>query len=234
MYSATKERFEVTRLRVATTGEAEIFFTGERLNQKDLSYFMELLHLQRSQPLGQPIRFKANPLLKSLGLSVGSSQHTELKESLARLAANRTEISVSNQKLFDGPFLEKIERDEKTKVFSVLLNPQIRTLFKLGYTQLDKVQRNGLRKHKLAKALHGMYSTHAKPFPYKVSTIRKLIGSGAEDLFKFRQQLRGALEALQSAKFLLSFEIGSDDDLVKVTRVATSSKQGHPHRKRLT
>lgn len=233
LFSATHEPIEVDRLELATLGEVEIAVTGVLFSQKDLDYLAELLHLQRLQPLSQPIEFKASSLLKSLRVGVGNYQYSELKDAIARLDANKVEIRIKKQSVFEGSFIEKFQRDDNSKEYSVLLNPQLLNLFNDGYTRIDVAQRHALRKHMLAKALHGMYSSHATPFPFKVTTIRDLTGSTTKDLSKFRQQLRNALAALKDdVKAISAFTIDSRD-LVNVTRVSTPSQQRHMERKRV-
>jgi hypothetical protein len=232
LFSVMKERPAVTRELLATVENVEIIFTGIRLNQKDLDYFQELLHLQRLQPLGQPIRFTASALLKSMGLGVGKYQYDELKDVIARLGANKTEVRVNKRNVFGRSLVEKFDRDEETQEYTVLLSPLLLNMFDEGYTQLDGAQRHALGKNMLAKALHGLYSTHASPYPVKVDTIRKLTGSNTKDLAKFRQQLRVALTALQNVGAVLSWEIDKRD-LVHVTRVPTLSQQRHLAKKRI-
>jgi hypothetical protein len=232
LFSVMKERPAVTRELLAAVENVEIIFTGIRLNQKDLDYFQELLHLQRLQPLGQPIRFTARSLLKSMGLSAGKYQYDELKDVIARLGANKTEIRVNKKNVFGRSLIEKFDRDEETQEYVVLLSPLLLNMFDAGYTQVDGAQRQALGKNMLAKALHGLYSTHASPYPVKVETIRQLTGSGTKDLFKFRQQLRAALAALQDVGAILEWKVDSRD-LVHVKRVPSLSQQRHLAKKRL-
>ena len=232
LFSVMKERPAVTRELLATVENVEIIFTGIRLNQKDLDYFQELLHLQRLQPLGVPFKFTAASLLKSMGLGTGKYQYDELKDVIARLGANKTEVRVNKRNVFGRSLIEKFDRDEETQEYVVLLSPLLLNMFEEGYTQLDCTQRHALGKNMLAKALHGLYSTHASPYPVKVDTIRKLTGSNTKDLSKFRQQLRAALAALQEVGAVREWEIDKRD-LVHVTRVPTLSQQRHLAKKRL-
>lgn len=231
LFSVMKDRPAVTRELLASVENVEIIFTGIRLNQKDLDYFQELLHLQRMQPLGQPVRFTASALLKQMGLSTGKYQYDELKDVIARLGANKTEVRVNNRNVFGRSLIEKFDRDDETQEYLVLLSPLLMGLFDAGYTQLDWTQRHGLGKNMLAKALHGLYGTHAAPYPIKVETIRKLTGSTIKDLSKFRQQLRIALTALQNVGALASWEI-DDRDLVHVKRVTTASQKRYLSKQR--
>lgn len=227
LFSVMKERPAAQRELIAAVDGIEVRFTGIRLNQKDLDYFEVLLHLQRMQPLGTPIRFTASAFLKSMGLSVGKYQYDELKEVIARLGANKTEITwLKEKKTFGKSLIEDFARDEETQEYVLKLSPQLIKLYETGYTQIDWHQRLALGKNMLAKALHGIYASHAAPFPFKVETIRTLTGSNTKDLSKFRQQLRVALSALVDVGALTSWAIDKND-LVHVKRVPTVSQQKH-------
>jgi hypothetical protein len=227
LFSVMKERPVAKRELLAAVDGIEVRFTGIRLNQKDLDYFEVLLHLQRMQPLGSAIRFTASAFLKAMGLSVGKYQYDELKEVMARLGANMTEITwTKEKKTFAKSLIEEFVRDEETQEYVLKLNPELMKLYQNGYTQIDWHQRQALGKNMLAKALHGLYASHAAPYPFKVETIRTLTASNTKDLSKFRQQLREALKLLVEAKALLSWEIDSRD-LVRVKRVPTASQQKH-------
>jgi hypothetical protein len=227
LFSVMKERPAAKRELLASVDGIEVRFTGIRLNQKDLDYFEVLLHLQRLQPLGTPIHFTASAFLKTMGLSVGKYQYDELKDVIARLGANKTEITwVKENKTFGRSLVEKFDRDEETQEYIVTLNPELMKLYQTGYTQIDWEQRQALGKNMLAKALHGLYASHASPFPMKVDTIRTLTGSNTKDLWKFRQQLRDALKMLVEVGAITGWEIDKRD-LVHVQKVPTVSQQRH-------
>lgn len=227
LFSVMKERPAANRELLASVDGVEVRFTGIRLNQKDLDYFEVLLHLQRLQPLGTPIHFTASAFLKTMGLSVGKYQYDELKEVIARLGANKTEILwVKENKSFGRSLVDTFDRDEETQEYIVTLNPQLMMLYQKGYTQIDWEQRQALGKNMLAKALHGLYASHASPFPMKVETIRALTGSNTKDLSKFRQQLREALKMLVEVGAIVSWEIDKRD-LVHIEKVPTASQQRH-------
>ena len=225
LFSVMKERPAATRELLAAVDGIEVRFTGIRLNQKDLDYFELILHLQRMQPLGASIRFTASAFLKAMGLSVGKYQYDELKEVIARLGANKTEITwVAEKKTFARSLIEKFDRDEETQEYVVTLNPELMKLYNTGYTYIDWEQRQALGRNMLAKSLHGLYASHASPYAYKVETIRALTGSNVKEIYKFRQLLRTALDELVSVKALVEWQIDKND-LVHVKRVPTASQQ---------
>lgn len=227
LFSVMKDRPTAKRELLAAIEGIEVRFTGIRLNQKDLDYFEVLLHLQRMQPLGSPIRFTASSFLKAMGLSTGKYQYDELKEVFARLGANQTEITwTKERKTFSSALIHTFARDEDTQEYVMQLPSEMIKLYETGYTYVDWEQRKALGKNMLAKALHGLYASHAAPFPFKVETIRKLTGSNVKSLAKFRQLIRAALLELVNVGALVSWDIDKND-LVHVKRVPTLSQQRH-------
>jgi TrfA protein len=81
--------------------------------------------------------------------------------------------------------------------------------------------------------LQGYYATHAKPLPVKVETLRNLSGSKTAALFKFRQQLRQALDELKAISAIAAWQI-DDADLVTVDRgnAITASQRRHLTRRK--
>lgn len=194
----------------------KIRFTGEQLNQEDLSAFEALAHLSRQLPLGQMCEFTAYSVLKTLDLSIGRAQYEQLRLTIQRLTACSVEIEHDGI-VYAGPLIQESIRDEHTGRWKVLLNRRIRSLFgENRWTAIDWEERKRLRGKPLALALHGYFSSHAEPYPVKIETLHEWMGTGNRNKRSFRQKLIQALEELVSIGFLESFEILGD--LVKVTR----------------
>jgi len=86
------------------------------------------------------------------------------------------------------------------------------------WTKIDWKQRQQLRRHPLAQALHAFYSTHAKPHPLKLATLQEVTGSRNPQPASFKRQTRQALTALVKLGFLETFSF--QGDLVVVRRTA--------------
>ncbi len=114
-------------------------------------------------------------------------------------------------------------RDEETQRFVVMLDPKMMALYESGYSQIYWPHRRALKTNNLAKWLHGFYSSHANPFPYKVETLHKLCGSKQADLRGFRRMVRTALAMLADIQAIAGWEI-TKDDLVKVANIPTLSQ----------
>lgn len=226
--------FSVSQRRTWSKGEllasvegVEVRFTGQRFNQTDLDLWEMLVHLARHQPLGDRVDFTAHALLKALGRGTGKSQHQQLHEEIIRLRAGTTEITWTTEgKSFIGGLIARAYRDDETGRYVVILDHKMHTLYQEGYSQVDWAQRQALGNNNLAKWLHGFYSSHAKPFPYKVATLKDLCGSTTKDLREFRRMLKAALRELVDVGLLTTWTL-DERDLVTVTKVPTISQAMH-------
>lgn len=172
-----------------------IRFTGKQLDQSDLDVYLECVKRCSKHPVGKPVRFYAYDFLKQINRSSGKSQYVWLSECLRRLTACLVEIN-DGRVFYSGHLLNEINRDEATKEFIISLNPRMVDLFSADlWTGISIDERNRLRGKQLSQWLHGFYSTHFNPYPYKVETIHKLCGS-ASILWKFRQTLKKSLSDL--------------------------------------
>lgn len=181
------------RTKLQSVNGLNIVFNGPRLSQADLDVWEHCLHLARINGTGCQIRFTGYSFLKSIGRNTGKSDREWLKGVLLDLASSVVEISDGKRAYF-GPLIHHGVRDEETMEFVIEVNPRVALLYGAdGWTQIEWAQRWALRRQPLAQWLHGFYSTHAEPYPYKVETLRRLAGSENEHLFSFRQELRFAM-----------------------------------------
>lgn len=187
------------RQRIASLEGLTLVFNGPRLTQYHLDVWEQCLHIARLDGTGKIIRFTAYSFLKSIGRNTGKSDREWLKGALLDLASSVVEISDGRRAYF-GPLIHHGVRDEVTKEYVVEINPRLALLYGVdGWTRIEFSQRQALRKQPLAQWLHGFYSTHARPYAYKVETIRRLCGSETRELFHFRAELRDALAKLSIA-----------------------------------
>jgi hypothetical protein len=213
-----KDRVFMKETTLASQKGIVVKFTGEQLNQDDLSVWETLAHLARQQPLGQPCEFTAHGLLKSLGLHTGLSQHKQLHSTIIRLTACAVEITHDGKTYF-GSLVKSGVKDELTRHYRIELNRELIRLFgESQWTALDWKQRQQLRSKALAQALHAFYSSHRQPFPIKLDTLRGYVGSRNFQKAGFKIKLRAAFDELVKIGFLVSYNIG--DDVVSVERAA--------------
>lgn len=223
--SSTRKTYK-KRTVIASVEGYEIRFLGISFNQTDLDVWEMLLHLARLQPLGTEVEFTAHSLLQELERGTSGKEHENLKEQLMRLVGGVVEITWKKEKkAFAGALVSGYFRDDETGRYVVKFNPDMLTLYDAGHTLIDWNQRMALGKNNLAKWLHGQYVSHAKPFPYKVETLRDMSGS-ITTVKDFKQKLKKALEALKAIGSILNWSI-NDDDLVHVVRSPSGSQRKH-------
>ena len=211
------------RTLLASVEGIEVRYLGVQLNQSDLDVWMQIIHLSRQQLPGFSVTFSAYGLLTALGRSNGKSQHEWLKESMARLGGAFVEITFQGRNTFGEKGFLRYYRDEVTQRYVVELTESMLRLFEEGYTYIEFEQRQKLRKQPLALWLHGFLSSHAAPYPLKITTIHRLSGSGAHALRDFKYRLRKALDALIDIGALENYELA--DDTVKIKKRPTPSQQ---------
>jgi hypothetical protein len=228
LFSVSSEREAFAkRTLIASVEGIEVRFQGTRPNQTDLDVWEMLLHLARLQPLSSEVRFTANAMLKELGRGTGKTQHEQLKDEMMRLLAGGVEITwTKDKKTFAGTLISSFFRDEETGFYVVKFNRDFGKLYATGHTTIDWEQRKSLGRNNLAKWLHGFYSSHEQPYPYKVETIHRLCGSSIERLGDFRKAVRKALSNITKLGVLISWSIDAKTDLVSVVKSKAKQIRG--------
>jgi hypothetical protein len=228
LFAAIQGKNRVGLLRkelIATQDGVRIRYTGAQLDQADLDVWEHALHLARTQALGSACYFTAHGFLKALGRQTGKSGHDWLGEALARLAATSVEITAGRRTYF-GSLIEEGVRDEETGRYVVVINPKLARFYgRSQWTQIDRQQRQALRRKPLALWLHGFYASHAKPYSLTVEYLHKLSGSQTKQLKHFKQNLAQALRDLQAVGAIRGFEIR--DDVVHVQTVPSKTQLKH-------
>jgi hypothetical protein len=201
LFTATKrgKRQYCEQKKIASVDGISVVFTGPRLDQADLDVWEQCLHIARNHGLGNTIQFTVHSFLKSIGRNTGNSQHEWLKGAFARLRTSDVEIS-DGKRTFFGALISSGQRNEETSFYELVLNPRIASLYNDdGWTGEDWEQRKQLIGKPLALWLHGFYSSHSKPFDYKIETLHKLCGSQTKQLFHFKAEFKEAITHLSEA-----------------------------------
>ncbi|KAA8698849.1 plasmid replication initiator TrfA [Pseudomonas cannabina] len=211
-----KRKYEKKVHKVTIQG-LSLSVTGEQLDQSDLDVFLECLHRHQDQTLGTKVRFTAGSFLRAINRDVGKANYLWLNDVLARLSLYGIELG-DGQRFYLGTLLNEMYRDENTREYVIMVNPKFSVFFADGlWTGLDTEERQSLKGKALALWLHGFYSTHEKPFQYKVETLKGMCGSETGELFKFRQTLKKALSDL-SVVTCWTCWIDEKTDLVHVVK----------------
>ena len=232
LFSVSQERKHYKkRTLIAAVDGYEIRFKGEGFNQTDLDVLEALLHIARPHPLGKQVEFSVHSFLKGIGRNTSGMQHEMFKEQVARLIGGVAEITDTRlKKTFIGTLVSKAYRNEETGQYIVIFDKDMLSLYESGYSYVNWEQRLALGQNSLAKWLHGFYSTHSDPHPYKVETLYKLSGSNDKQLKSFRQKLKRAFEVLVGIGAISAWKIGSGD-LVVVQKSASKNRRQAPRLK---
>lgn len=224
LFNAKNRRQARTYLKkseIAVIGNGKIIYTGEELRQDDETVWLQLIHLAKENPIGNTVEFTPYALCKAVGWSIDGRSYMRLRECLDRMQA--TSLSIYSPRLKGGVSLSMIPmfkwRDEAGKaltLYQVQVAPELVTLFIEAYrTRLEWCQRLALPDG-LATWLHSYYASHNKPFPVKISTLKRGAGITTECKAALRQLIEKALAKLVEVDFLESWEIVGE--LVHVQR----------------
>ncbi len=211
---------------IPAVGRVTVHYSGIRLDQSDLDIFLQLIHFARNTTPGDRVKINLYSLLKAIGRGVGSSDYKWLKTRLKQMTSSSTTITETDtgRTVTIGGLIRKWGQDPRTGEGYVETNPDMRRLFDEDeYTLINFNDRLSLTSD-LQKWLHAYYQSHAKAYPVKVETLRRLCGSDTKLLKHFRANLRDALEALRQRGYLISWNIQPGTDLVTVFKQPTPSQ----------
>ena len=211
-----KERPFLRDVVVASQEGITVVYTGQQLNQEDLTLWEALVHLAKGSPLDDVCEFTAYGILKSLSLPDNGESYARLKASVDRLAKCSVVIKQGRGE-FIGHLINSALIDEHTHHYKISLGRELIKLYGGNTcTWIDSGERLQLRKRSLAQFLHGYYSSHKDPYPVKVETLHKLSGSAIKSMPSFKQTLKKALNELVQINFIEGYSI--EVDLVSINR----------------
>lgn len=223
-----KDRQLLNDAYLDTQDGVDIIFSGEQFNQDDHDVLMQLVYLASHHELGQPVTVSAHALLKALGRGTSGKEHKQLKAEINRLVKGTIQLKT---KRFDyiGHLIDDAQQDKETKFWTYRANQTLRKFYDVeNYTLIDWEGRKALKGKDLARWLQLQLASHARPFPMKVETIRRLSGSKNKQKSDFKRKLQTALEDLKARGIIVSWQIDAGD-LVHVDRgdAASASQQRH-------
>ena len=223
-----KDRQLLNKCLLDTQDGVQIIFSGEQFNQDDHDVLMQLVYLSSRHETGEPITVSAHSLLKALGRGTSGKEHKQLKAEIDRLVAGTIQLKT---KRFDyiGHLIDDAQQDRKTKFWTYRANPTLGKFYNLeSYTLIDWEERKALKGKDLARWLQLQLASHARPFPMKVETIRRLSGSKNKQKSDFKRKLQTALNDLKARGIISDWRIEAGD-LVHVDRgdATSASQQRH-------
>ncbi len=213
--TAPKQRRFVKDEKVASLSNFTIRYTGEELNQTDLSVWLAIMNLGRNQPIGEPIYFTAYQVIKDVGFSMNKDSYTRVRESIHRLKVTGLKIETSDaMRGYTGALIRTYSWDDSDpatgrSTWSVTLEPEIVRLFEsdmVTYLFWEQRKRIGTKAH-LALFIHAFYATHRDPIPFSVEKLRDLSNSKEKCIHSFRKRLCIALDKVKLVGAIKSWVI---------------------------
>lgn len=186
---------------IASFKNFSILYTGQQLDQGDLSVWLMILHYARMQKvrLGEPFRFTAYSMLAALRKTDTGGNRKVLHKRLLRLKANGVEI-VHEHRTYGGSLIQQFKRNEGSGEYEVALDPQLLPFFDPDqFTQLNWEVRLDLEGKPLAQWLYGFYESHSNPFDMRVTSLMRWSGSKNSNRRSAIQKLTKAFEAAKEA-----------------------------------
>jgi hypothetical protein len=194
-----------------------ITYTGEQLNQEDMTVWLALVDLMKKDPLGKECKFTAHEILKYMGLPTGGTQYEQLEMSVCRMTACLVRIETERY-VYGESLIEGFVIDKDTNQYRVKLSRHLIKLFgDCDWTAIDWEQRKQLKNKPLCLKLHEYYSSHKQPYPVSLEFLSDLTGSRNKQKSDFKRQVKTALEGLAKIGFLKSWNI--QNDIVNVEKI---------------
>lgn len=181
---------------IASVNGLKITYTGEKLDQLDLDFYLSIIYLLKDEKLGKKHLLSASKILRTAGRTLSGSNTKLLHDSIKRLQGNSIEIKYS-QYCYIGSLINEAYKDEKSHKWVIVLNEKLKELFfDHHYTHLDIKIRNKLKGKHFALWLYGFYLSHKEPFPMKIETLVKLSGSENTDKYDAKKAIVNAMDDL--------------------------------------
>lgn len=201
----------VRNKEVFCQGGIKMTYTGVMLTQDHLDVYEGIMHLARQQDENTEIGFTGRGLLKLINRQTGGTDHKRLRATLKDLTATAVEIKRNDRLVYWGSLLPEGTEDEANGFFKVVVNRRLIKFFEEGFTLIQQEQRKKLARSPLARHLQCWLSSHKKPYPVTVQYLYDLTGSDTKELYKFRQNLKRALDKLKTVGVLEDWTLDSND-----------------------
>jgi hypothetical protein len=213
----SKDRADFKNAEIFSQQGITITYTGEQLNQEDMTVWLALVDLMKKDPLGTECKFTAHEILKYMGLPTGGTQYEQLETAVRRMTACLVAVETERY-IYGKSLIEGFVIDKNTNQYRVKLSRHLIKLFgDCDWTAIDWEQRKQLRNKPLCLKLHEYYSSHNKPFPVSLEFLSDLTGSVNKQKADFKRKVKTALGELVRIGFLTSYSI--EGDIVKVKRM---------------
>jgi len=198
-----------------------ITYTGPELRaDSDELVYQQVLEYAKRVPIGEPVSFTFYELCKDVGWPVNGRYYDRAEECLTRLQATAMQFSSTRVGALESLSLIArfgvVGKGTTKSRCQIELEPEIAVLFADNrYTKFQKWAE--YRKlSPTARRMFDYFASHAKPYPIKLETARKMCGSDSMREKKWREQCGNACEELRALGMVANAWIS--DDLVYCER----------------
>ena len=212
-----KDRLDLKRAKIFSQEGITVTYTGEQLNQEDMTVWLALVDLMKKDSLGTECRFTAHEILKYMSLSTGGTQYEQLEMAVCRMTACLVRVETEKY-IYGKSLIEGFVIDKDTNEYRVKLSRHLIKLFgENDWTAINWEQRKQLKNKPLCLKLHDYYSSHEKPLSVSLEFLLNITGSTNSQKASFKRQVKTALEELVKIGFLK--EYSTEGGMVKVERI---------------
>jgi hypothetical protein len=216
-----KDRLDLKRAEIFSQEGITVTYTGEQLNQEDMTVWLALVDLMKKDSLGTECRFTAHEILKYMSLSTGGTQYEQLEMAVCRMTACLVRIETEKY-IYGKSLIEGFVIDKDTNEYRVKLSRHLIKLFgDNDWTAINWEERKQLKNKPLCLKLHDYYSSHEKPLSVSLEFLLNITGSTNSQKASFKRQVKTALEELVKIGFLKGYSI--ERDMVNVERSKNST-----------
>ncbi len=206
----SKDRVYLNKAEVFSQQGMNISYTGQQLNQEDMTVWLALVDMMKKDPLGTECKFTAHEILKYMDLGTGGNAYERLEMAVSRMTACLVRIETEKY-IYGKSLIEGFVIDKSTNEYRVELSRHLIKLFgDNDWTAIDWEQRKQLRNKPLSLKLHDYYSSHEKPLPVSIEFLLNMTGSTNSQKASFKRQVKVALKELVKINFLKGYFFKGD------------------------
>jgi hypothetical protein len=217
------------RESISSRSDAQLFFSGEQLDQSDADVWMQILECasEAKTALEDRVYFNRSNLLSALGRSAGKGDYEWLARSIRRLTAATLEIETARY-VAVFHLIERFEHDKEKGSYYVTLNPRSRMLFENNtYGFIDWNARQKIEKQRdLSKWLQSYASSHKAGEIHRamIASLKKLSGCEEARERDFRASLTSALGELVRVGVIQRVKFNQEGSAVSWYRTANKAR----------
>lgn len=170
----------------------QIRYSGPLLSQGECDVWLALLNLA-SIKQSLALSCSIYELLEWLDRGNDGKEYEKLKSQIERLAEAKPLVIRQGRHLMGS--LLSVTNLKSEQPMNIMLNKDVPTMFKGGYTRINWSIRRKMARSPLAQWLHSFYSSHTDAAPYSFEKLK--IYCGQEDRNTFNRDMKAAVAIMR-------------------------------------